>query len=331
MDDSSLRKTLRNALRKAPRSLLRTFRQDDTLEELLREAMEGTSPSYQIATIKVSTAERALGLSFWAPMSQIRPWNPFTELDVTPVHLTAAYCIAQTAHSLYFGVKTAKVLRSDEMMSRLERVYTLSSEGFTRTFIDLVIIEALQHTPTADDCVPMKFYGEVSITSTRNNVTLSGFGDYVLAHGEDTQIPSLANITVLGKAISIHSLTSQSIVQALTYMGIVHRERQKANKHSARVFGYVTNFRVWIFLRINNDSSVNVSNWHGFSDAQGNIVALLAKVFYEARLQSPTTTPASSATALFPVVDIQSEISVIEREPDAHIDAESDDEREIET
>ncbi|KAI8911253.1 hypothetical protein DFJ77DRAFT_512264 [Powellomyces hirtus] len=312
MADSTLRKTLRNVLTKAPRNLLGNYRQNDTLSELLREVLEGSSRSHQIATVKVAVAEEALGLDFRKAIQSLHPWYPMEEMNIGPVHVSQTYT---------------------EMIERLEKSYDLSSEGFTRTFIDMVVLEAMEHTTRelqlstpAANCLPMNFYGEVSITSTRNKITLSGYGDYVLAHGEAVQAKISPTLPSLGVK-TVTSLTTQSIVQTLTYMGIVHRERQKANKSSAQVLGYVTNFKVWIFLRIKDDSSVDVSNWLAFAGApaalQGSVIGLLARLFLEARLQSPTTTPASSATALLPTTDIQSTLTEFEHEPDAETETES--------
>ncbi|KAJ3166159.1 hypothetical protein HDU87_002344 [Geranomyces variabilis] len=269
---------------------LAEYKRDPLLNELLREIMGEGTPVYQISKVKLEVAEAALDLKFSAAISTPRPWNPLKEYDIVPVQLSEI------------------------------------CESLTRSYVDAVVLEAMVHQPDAgDDTIPTSFYGEVAINAQRNDVLLSGIGDYVFAYGE-RPTKKIENISLVGEAKA--AVDKKAIVQTLTYMGIVHRARMREGKASAQVFGYLTDYKSWMFLRISHNSMVSVSNVLPFASSdvavQGNIVALLSRLMHEARLQSPTTTPQPSRSDLVPD-PIEATMEVLhEVEMDPSSDEESD-------
>ncbi|KAJ3159618.1 hypothetical protein HDU86_001627 [Geranomyces michiganensis] len=216
-----------------------------------------------------------------------------------------------------------------EMKERFLKYFVIEREPITRTLIDLTTLEALHHMPADEEGSnpePITFFGEVALsyTSQKKRLTFNGAGDYILGYGEAGKTKIIENLSLVGeaKAFDRKQISTQSMLQALTYMAIIHEKRKEAGKVSAQVMGFATNWHWWIFLRIDHNGQVSFSEDYNYRTVAGEVavVRILSGMLLAARQQSPTTTPSVSHTDVSSqkeVLDHQATMTIHEFAPEA--------------
>ncbi|KAJ3157585.1 hypothetical protein HDU86_003237 [Geranomyces michiganensis] len=184
--------------------------------------------------------------------------------------------------------------------AKLMKFFDLKSEPMTRSFLDAYLLETmLQMKPGIEK---LSLLGEIGIQYTSNTgAFINGFGDWVLAYGEVGTARHTYNISLIGEAKRSGGLeldAEQNILQLLTYMIIVHKERLKAGKQSAAVYGFLSNFDRFRFFMITHEGSIHKSHSFDESREQGLILACMHKIFTSAQASSPSTKAPSEAEAM---------------------------------
>ncbi|KAJ3168450.1 hypothetical protein HDU87_001006 [Geranomyces variabilis] len=137
----------------APVSAIADYKKDPRLLELLHLILDEATKVHQVSRVKMEVAEAALDLNFHSAINTGLRWNPRAEYEIVPAKISDTCA---------------------ETLKRLHRFFNLDSESLARSYVDAVILEAMDHQPSAgEDTIPTAFYGEVAITAHRNNPTMS--------------------------------------------------------------------------------------------------------------------------------------------------------------
>ena len=109
-------------------------------------------------------------------------------------------------------------------MQRLRSCFDKLSEPLTRSYLDAYLLETLYNLPQTST-QKLKFFGEVSFSYTSDtDKTLNGFGDWILAYGEEGR-DTIENISLIGEAKNSENGIDnpQYVAQILGYMLAVHK------------------------------------------------------------------------------------------------------------
>ncbi|KAJ3174026.1 hypothetical protein HDU87_007241 [Geranomyces variabilis] len=184
--------------------------------------------------------------------------------------------------------------------AKLMKFFDLKSEPMTRSFLDAYLLETMSQMKPGIE--KLSLVGEIGIQYTSSTgAFINGFGDWVLAYGEVGTGRHTYNISLIGEAKRSGGLeldAEQNILQLLTYMIIVHKERLKAGKQSAAVCGFLSNFDRFRFFKITHEGSILKS--HSFDERRepGLILACMHKLFTSAQASSPSTMAPSQAATM---------------------------------
>ncbi|KAI8916545.1 hypothetical protein DFJ77DRAFT_439792 [Powellomyces hirtus] len=264
-----------------------------------------THTNVQISLVEEWQIKDVFGLS----IPRHATWNPLEDWKVPDIsQLTPGY---------------------REMKERFLKYFAIERDPITRTLIDLTTLEALHHMPADEEGSnpePVTFFGEVALsyTSQKKRLTFSGAGEYILGYGEAGKSKIIENLSLVGeaKAWDRKQISNQSMLQALTYMAIIHEKRKEAGKVSAQVMGFATNWNRWIFLRIDDDGKVSFSQDYQYETESGEVavIRILSGMLLAAGQHSPTMTPSVSTTDISVQqegVDHQATMTVHEFAPEA--------------
>ncbi|KAJ3171244.1 hypothetical protein HDU88_008281 [Geranomyces variabilis] len=172
---TKLHKTLRGKIEKLPARSRTKIENDPYLKDLLR-SIEGEKSSVPISSVTPELVEEIFGVKLWsfkmsAPNFGIN-WHPTIE-PLTP--------------SLFF----------EKHLKRVENHYDAESEPLTRALLDVYILEVMEHL-SQNQAEPLRIFGEMALEASSDRITLSGFGDWLMAYGERNA--NVANVSLVGEA-----------------------------------------------------------------------------------------------------------------------------------
>ncbi|KAJ3182945.1 hypothetical protein HDU85_002551 [Gaertneriomyces sp. JEL0708] len=308
---TKFQQTLQGRIKKASPKLLEKWRKDPRLRELIDSIM-GTHKAIAISDVKRDDIRDVLGVDL------------------------ASVSFAKKNTGVNWEIPAVDTEPSDFFVTHIEDLgnyYDAESEPMTRSFLDAHILEVMRNLKESSP-QKLRVFGEMALNATKGDTTLSGFGDWFLAYGERDP-KDLANVSLVGEAKSITNAVDMDapLFQALTYMLIIHNVRKEKGKDHPRVFGFLTNRRMWIFLKIEDDGVVYKSKLYLESSSK-ELLGALVYVFQQAQLSSTTTTPFSSSddiasplTTQFTTsgaVEIQYEVNTMGRSYNAEEELSSD-------
>ncbi|KAJ5799920.1 uncharacterized protein N7518_001988, partial [Penicillium psychrosexuale] len=170
-----------------------------------------------------------------------------------------------------------------------------STEATVRWTIDALLLNAhsiaAKRTPTAR---PINVQRELPYTHgpvrlKGKLVMLSARTDYGVWYGETEEI-ALNVVIVEAKKMDSES----GVVQALGYMGCIHRERKSLHKQDCTIYGLATTGKTFRFLKISNDSKWSTHVLDFYSCSISRPFGLLVHIFCRAAVMSPAHLKMSS-------------------------------------
>ncbi|KAJ3294048.1 hypothetical protein HK104_003990 [Borealophlyctis nickersoniae] len=276
---------MRKTLAKASSKQLKTWKKDAILREVL-DTLLGDENTVAISSVTKKDVADVLG-----------------------VDLTARLATADDEGINWNITEAVKFDASPAFMSHyqdLKKFYHADSEPMTRAYLDAYLLEVLRNL-AEDTAQSLKVFGEIAVACTANGKTLNGFGDWFLGYGEKGD-SLLKNVSLLGEAkeISVDISSEQALCQVFSYMLIVHRIRKEEGKAHARVYGFITNRRRWLFLMVDDNGDLKKTQEFAEAVQQDTILANLRFIFSSAQQSSPSTTPSSSLESLTPPTQSES-------------------------
>jgi hypothetical protein len=177
------------------------------------------------------------------------------------------------------------------ILALLSKYWKPNSENTTRTLIDMVILDVIDHGQ--DDIGPknpLLVYGEVhcEFTDHDKNLGFNEFCDYGL--GYDIK---RGGVTIGIEAKKLDE--KMDIWQIIGYVGILHKYRvAKSDSNITTCYGVVTDSSLWQFVKIDDTGKIFTSRKIDCTQNWIEIWTWMNYILQNARRISATSTPASS-------------------------------------
>ena len=164
-------------------------------------------------------------------------------------------------------------------------------EALSRTALDLILIDRLQHLQDEDAHDQLCLSAEVTITVKTqdfdgNSELIRGRADWALGYGRDKTETGSILIVVEAKPVGE---ASTGLPQLMIYMAGVFESRRTRSNNT--VFGMVSDGAIFWFAFLDHNKKFYVSSPYKWATNQPTILAYIDTILLDAIHSSPHTTP----------------------------------------
>ncbi|KAL1862214.1 hypothetical protein Plec18167_000999 [Paecilomyces lecythidis] len=178
---------------------------------------------------------------------------------------------------------------------RSKYVENAGSESISRTVIDIVFCDRLNHLDDQDADRHLNWFPEmpISVESASLGKTIHGKVDWCLSHGNNKSELDTTLIVLEAKKLGT---APTGLPQLIIYLAAVQDSRKQAVKPNYSVFGILSDSVTFYFAHLDSQRNLFVTKSYDWLYEKSTIVQWIDRILRDAIHASPHTTPVRTGT-----------------------------------